>query len=231
MNRSRPLYHVVIVEDDPMVAMLNRRYTQKDKRFVVDKEFNQGQQALDYLRYHPADLLLLDLYMPQMGGLELLRMLRTAGVCVDVILITAASDAASVEQAMRLGVVDYLVKPFAYQRFQQALDHFHRRRQAVQCPVISQESLDKLLHIQADVVNHSIPKGLQQKTLDYICQYLHTQSGGQTCEQIAHGVGLSAVTVRHYMAYLTQTGQVENQVDYSTGGRPSTLYRMAGSGH
>ena len=129
------MYQVVIVEDDPMVAMLNRRYTEKDPRFQVCRECPDGRAALEYLRSHPADLVILDMYMPQMDGLDVLRQLRAAGVSTDVIMITAASDTATVEAAMRLGVVDYLVKPFEYDRFCQALDAFDRRRQAIRAAI------------------------------------------------------------------------------------------------
>lgn len=219
------MYQVVIVEDDPMVAMLNRRYTEKDSRFTVVKEFKTGQSALDYLRFHPVDLVILDMYMPQMNGLDVLRELRSAGVGVDVIMITAARDTATVEAAMRLGVVDYLVKPFEYERFRQALETFDRRRAAIQGERVSQQALDQLLHNNVAAVQaQPVPKGLQEKTLQYIQAYLNEQDEGKTCDQIAHGVGLSAVTVRHYMSYLAQTDQVQSQVDYSTGGRPSVVY-------
>ncbi len=92
------MYQVVIVEDDPMVAMLNRRYTEKDPRFQVCRECPDGRAALEYLRSHPADLVILDMYMPQMDGLDVLRQLRAAGVSTDVIMITAASDTATIPQ-------------------------------------------------------------------------------------------------------------------------------------
>lgn len=220
------MYQVVIVEDDPMVAMLNRRYTEKDTRFTVVKEFKTGQSALDYLRFHPVDLVILDMYMPQMNGLDVLRELRSAGVGVDVIMITAARDTVTVEAAMRLGVVDYLVKPFEYERFRQALETFDRRRAAIQGERVNQQALDELLHHTATTPpsTQAVPKGLQEKTLQYIQTYLKEQHEGKTCDQIAQGVGLSVVTVRHYMSYLSQMGQVQSQVDYSTGGRPSVVY-------
>lgn len=220
------MYQVVIVEDDPMVAMLNRRYTEKDTRFQVVKECSTGQEALDYLRTHPADLVILDMYMPQMNGLDMLRQLRAGGMQADVIMITAASDSPTVEAAMRLGVVDYLVKPFEYQRFRQALENFDRRRDAVRGDTVSQEQLDRFLYRAQKQLpqEQSLPKGLQEKTLRTVQEHLAQQRTGQTCEQIAAGVGLSAVTVRHYVNYLVQTGQAVSQVDYSTGGRPSILY-------
>ncbi len=220
------MYQVVIVEDDPMVAMLDRRYTEKDPRFQVTKECSTGQEALDYLRHHPADLVILDVYMPQMNGLDVLRQLRAAGVSTDVIMITAASDGATIEAVMRLGVVDYLVKPFEYQRFKQALESFDLRRRAAQSTTVSQEQLDRLLY-KAEAAApppEELPKGLQEKTLCIVRDYLRRQTTGQTCEQIAAGVGLSAVTVRHYVNYLAESGQASSQVDYSTGGRPSVLY-------
>ena len=140
------MYQVVIVEDDPMVAMLNRRYTEKDPRFQVCRECPDGWAALEYLRSHPADLVILDMYMPRMDGMDVLRQLRAAGVSTDVIMITAASDTATVEAAMRLGVVDYLVKPFEYERFCQALDAFDRRRQAIRAQSVNQLQPDELLH-------------------------------------------------------------------------------------
>lgn len=228
------MYQVVIVEDDPMVAMLNRRYTEKDPRFRVCRECPDGRAALEYLRAHPADLVILDMYMPQMDGLDVLRQLRAAGVSTDVIMITAASDTATVEAAMRLGVVDYLVKPFEYDRFRQALDAFDRRRQAIRAQSVNQQQLDELLHRGAPVPagekpeEKPLPKGLQQKTLDAICACLKSSTEGLTCEQLAAGAGFSAVTVRHYMHYLEESGRVDSRVDYSTGGRPSVIYTLRG---
>lgn len=221
------MYQVVIVEDDPMVAMLNRRYTEKDQRFQVCRECPDGRAALEYLRSHPVDLVILDMYMPQMDGLDVLRQLRASGVSTDVIMITAASDTATVEAAMRLGVVDYLVKPFEYERFRQALEAFDRRRQAIRAQNVNQQQLDELLHRGAPVAEEkSLPKGLQQKTLEAICNCLKGRPGGLTCEQLAAGAGFSAVTVRHYMHYLEESGRVDSRVDYSTGGRPSVIYTL-----
>lgn len=139
------MYTVVIIEDDPMITRLNRRYVEQDSRFAVVQTFSAAHPALFWLQHNPIDLIILDVYMPQMSGTELLLQLRAKGVDADVIMVTSANDAKTVNDAVRLGAVDYLVKPFAYERFQQALEVFCRRRESVQRDSFSQDALDHTL--------------------------------------------------------------------------------------
>lgn len=220
------MYTVVIVEDDPMITELNRRYAEKDGRFTVAQTFSQPRRALDWLRHNPADLVILDFYMPQMNGLEFLRAVRAAGVESDVIMITAANDAATVEALTRLGVVDYLVKPFAYERFFRALDAFCRRHSAMRGS-LDQTALDNLLHAVPPAPT-TLPKGMQAQTQERVLACMRDNPGhAYTCEEIAAASGLSVVTVRRYMGYLAQQGQVTGDMNYGTGGRPCLVYRLA----
>lgn len=219
------MYTVVIVEDDPMITELNRCYAERDGRFTVTQTFSQPRRALDWLRHNPADLVILDFYMPQMNGLELLRAIRSAGVEADVIMITAANDAATVEALTRLGVVDYLVKPFAYERFCAALDAFCRRRSAMRGS-LDQSALDNLLHT-APPGPATLPKGMQPQTQERVLACMRAAPDrAYTCEEIAVAAGLSVVTVRRYMGYLAQQGQVTGDMNYGTGGRPCLVYRL-----
>lgn len=218
------MYRVVIADDEPMIAMLNRKFTEKDKRFHVVREFCNGADALHWLLEHPADLLVLDMYMPVLSGLELLRQLRANEVNIDVIMVTAAHDTKTLNALLKLGVTDYLVKPFTVQRYQQALDTFCQHRETVSNQgKVTQTDIDRLLHLPP--VDNGAPKGLQEKTLELICEFLHS-CGDQphTCEEIAAHVGLSVVTVRRYMPYLSEQGKVDRKINYDTGGRPSMIY-------
>ena len=162
------MYTTVIIEDDPMITRLNRRYIEQDSRFAVVQTFSAAHPALFWLQRNPIDLIILDVYMPQMSGTELLLQLRAEGVDADVIMVTSANDAKTVNDAARLGAVDYLVKPFAYERFRQALDVFCRRRESVQRDSFSQEALDHTL-FQAAMPTQPVtpPKGLQSQTLSH----------------------------------------------------------------
>lgn len=222
------MYQVVIVEDDPMVAMLNRKFIEKDKRFTVCQRFQDGRSALSYLTNSPPDLVILDVYMPVLTGLELLRELRARCVETDVIMVTAANDTKTLDALMKLGVVDYLVKPFTYARFQQALETFCHHRQAVSRQgCVNQSEIDRLF---APHPTQDAPKGLQEKTLALIRDCLQdAPPQGYTSEELSGRVGLSAVTIRRYLSYMAEQGDAESTVDYDTGGRPSMRYRRKGS--
>ena len=219
------MYQTVIVEDDPTISLLHRTFLARDNRFALARAFSNGHEALEWLLHHTADLIILDVYMPRMTGLELLRTLRMEGIGIDVIMVTAANDSKTVDALLKLGVTDYLVKPFAASRFQQALDTFCQHREAVSHDNVSQQELDALFPPAAPAV--SIPKGLQTRTLDRIRACLRQiPQAGATCETIADCSGFSTVTVRRYLTYLVSQGEAVTQVNYDTGGRPCMLYRL-----
>lgn len=226
------MYQTVIVEDDPTISLLHRNFLARDNRFTLVRAFLNGDSALQWLLQHPVDLVILDVYMPRMTGLELLRSLRAAKVGTDVIMVTAANDNKTVSALMKLGVTDYLVKPFAASRFQQALDTFCQHREAISAHEnVSQEDLDALFspsHPVSPPSSPAIPKGLQTRTLERIRACLRQVSQpGATCESIAERSGFSIVTVRRYLSYLVDQGEAVSLVNYDTGGRPCMLYHSS----
>ena len=216
------MYKVVIVEDDHMISMLNRSFTERDSRFQVEKEFGSGRKALHWLAENPVDLILLDVYMPLMTGVEFLRQLRQLGSCTDVIVVTAAHETETLQALRMLGIVDYLIKPFTPERFQQALESFCQLRNALvgkEC--VCQSDVDKLMHQAMQKMD--IPKGLQEKTLEKIRLELSLTTG-QTCDTVACHVGVSAVTARRYLNFLLERGEADSGINYDTGGRPCMVY-------
>jgi response regulator of citrate/malate metabolism len=221
----------VIVEDDLMVASINSQFTKRNPNIQIVATFHNGKDALDYLKKSDADLVLLDLYMPDCTGLELLSELRSIGSEIDVIMITAANDAEHINEALQLGIVDYLIKPFQYERFAQALDKYLVRKKAIESGVsFTQEEIDRLVNAStpsASTKKTELQKGVQQKTLDKIRVCLSAHPGNYLpCEQIASETGLSRVTIRRYMNFLIEENEVTSMIDYSTGGRPSILYQI-----
>ena len=125
------MFNVLIVEDDPMVAMINEQYIKRNKNFKVIGKCKDGKSALDFLCQNQVDLLVLDVYMPHTNGFELLREIRSRQMTVEAIMVTAANGRESLEEALHLGIVDYLVKPFTFDRFQMALEKFIAQNNAL----------------------------------------------------------------------------------------------------
>lgn len=219
----------VIVEDDLMVASINQQFALKTPGVNIAATFHNGRDALSFLSKNKIDLLLLDLYMPEFTGLELLSALRQAGNNIDVIMITAANDAGHINDALHLGIVDYLVKPFQYERFAEAMDKYLLRKSVMKSGMeFTQSDIDQLIHMtrpSAESKDLNLQKGMQRQTLEKIRSCLNAHpSGSLTCEQIASETELSKVTVRRYMNFLIEQNEVTSMVDYSTGGRPSIRY-------
>lgn len=227
------MYEVLIVEDDPMVSMINKQYVNKNPHFHVCQVCNNGSSALEYLENNTVHLVILDQFMPQMNGLTLLKQIREREIPVSVIMVTAANDGATIEEALRLGIVDYLVKPFLASRFDQALENFLSRQDAFHdLSKFKQHHIDALLENnlgQNTKTNEDLPKGIQEQTLERMKEFLRDNETKEfTSEAVASEVGLSKVTVRRYMNYLLEKNTIVERMNYETGGRPCMLYRWNG---
>ena len=220
-------YSVLIVDDDPMVAMINEQYVCKNKQFKVIGSCRNGNEALSFLEKTPADLVILDVYMPDMDGVETLKQIRAKKISSEVIMVTAANDVVTLEDTMHLGVIDFLIKPFAFERFQIALEKFLANRRAFKdSSVLNQSSVDSIITNATKIGGKEYPKGIQEKTLSLIRDYFNKNEGWLCGDVIAQNVGLSSVTIRRYMNFLVGSGEIEESINYETGGRPSMLYRI-----
>ena len=222
------MYKVLIVEDDPMVAMINEQFVSRHKDFVVAHKCNDGKSSLEYLDENKVDLIILDVFMPYMDGFETLRQIRKKQIPVDVIMVTAANEREQLKEGLHLGVVDYLVKPFTFERFKVALDKFIAQSEALKdLDKVNQKNIDFLIDKSRKKTNELYPKGIQEKTLQTIIEHLkENKNKWLTGDEIAEKVGLTGVTVRRYMTHLSEVGIVIADMNYGTGGRPCMLYKL-----
>lgn len=222
------MYKVLIVEDDPMVAMINEQYISYDKQFLIAGKCRDGKSALEFLEKNSVDLIILDVFMPHTDGFETLRQIRKKQIPVDVIMVTAANDRESLEEALHLGIIDYLVKPFTFERFRMALEKFVAQTGALkQLGILNQKNIDFIIENSRKKSEDMHPKGIQDKTLRLILAHLKENKNiWMTGDEIADKIGLTGVTVRRYMNYLAETGMVTSEMNYGTGGRPCMLYKI-----
>ncbi|MEN8905325.1 MAG: response regulator [Clostridiales bacterium] len=221
------MIHVLIVEDDPMVAHLNRKYIESIEGFKVTGEATNGEQAMVFCKKQRVDLIILDIYMPKLDGIEFLKTLRKEFILIDVILVTASKDTETIDIALKLGAIDYLIKPFEYNRLKKSLNNYLKRMEVLNSSKsIIQEDLDKLTYLSEEKLKNTLIKGLHKNTLNMIIEFFKTNEKWEhTSEELAEKLNLSRVTIRRYMEYLESTGEIIMEIQYGTVGRPSHLYR------
>jgi CitB family two-component system response regulator MalR len=220
------MIRVLLVEDDPMVAQLNRTYLGRVEGFEIAGAVRSAAEALSVLRAQPVDLLLLDIFMPGQSGLELMDEIRAKALAVDVIFVTAARDTATLDRALKLGAMDYLIKPFEFERLEAALERYRDTRRMIRRgEALDQAELDRRLARRSGEGRRAegLPKGLDRSTLDRVLRAVADQPAEApwfTSEEIAQQVGLSRVSVRKYFEFLSGLKVLRMEPGYGTGGRP-----------
>ncbi|MDU2063601.1 MAG: response regulator [Sporomusaceae bacterium] len=214
--------HVLIVEDDPMVAELNRRYLMKLQGILSITLAASVKEALQVLQCKKIDLILLDIYMPDTNGLQFLSILRKNNAKTDVIVVTASRDSMHIQEALRLGAVDYLVKPFEYTRVCEAIETYQSRRRIIKTEELDQKAIDRyLLHRPTEP---EMPKGLDKVTLEHVRELVGQLTEPFTAEEAGALLGVSRITARRYLEYLVSRDEVQKDFSYGSVGRPVCKY-------
>lgn len=223
---AAPDLRVLIVEDDDDVAALHERLISRTPGFAVAGRAATLRAALQGLTDVEPDLVLLDMHLPDGSGLDLLRRLRAARPdAFDVIAVTAAADLPSVEQSMRLGVADYLVKPFPPAELPRRLEAYAaglRSRRGLAEPRLTQEDIDRLR--APAPAPAGLPKGLSEQPLERVVEELRGR-GPQTAAELGEALGMSRVSARRYLEHLAREGRAEAEPQYGEVGRPKLRYR------
>ena len=219
------MINVLVVEDDPMVAQLHEHYLSQIKGFQLCDVANNGDMALKLLSKKSYDLLILDIFMPTMDGLQLLARIREHGFDVDVIIVSAANDKDKIKQASRLGAVDYIIKPFEFERFNLALNNYLKRYNIVsEQSILEQSDLDQTIIRREEQVAVSLPKGLDKNTLATVWQCICQLEGMFTTEEVASKVGISRVSIRKYLEFLKSLHLLKLDLHRGSVGRPVYKY-------
>ena len=223
------MIRALVVDDDAMTASIHRSYVERVPGFEVVGEAHTGKQALELTHALAPDLLLLDIYLPDIGGLEVLRRLREPDAPhVDVIAVTAAKDVHTLRSAIHGGVIHYLVKPFFFDTLRERLEGYaalHGRLERLRDP--DQHDIDHVFSLLRSRRRHALPKGISAPTLELVIDALRDADEDVTAVAVSERSGISRGTARRYLEYLALTGAIELSLRYGTTGRPEHLYRWA----
>ncbi|NUR84379.1 MAG: response regulator [Nonomuraea sp.] len=218
------MIRVLVVDDDFMVARIHSGYVARQPGFEVVGVAHTGAQALEAVSEYRPDLVLLDIYLPDISGLEVLKALND----VDVLMISAAKDVPTVREAMRSGAFNYLIKPFTADALSERLQQYAdtRRRLTAIGPEARQDDVDRLFGTPK--ATDPLPKGLSVATCAIVERTLRETPGDLSAAEAAERAGLSRVSARRYLEYLCAAGRAELRPRYGTAGRPEHRYRWIG---
>jgi len=222
---------VLVVEDDPVVGDINKEFAERLEGFQVVGVARTAAAAMEAVQRLRPDLVLLDVYMPDGDGVQLLKEIRRMDGDVDVIPVTAARSASVVKDLVRNGAVGYIIKPFKFERFAAALQAYRRWRASLDGESsLTQAEVDRLRRVLVTPLENELPKGLDYLTLRTITDLLDRRREFLTAEEVAEEVGASRVTARRYLEYLAEVGQAEVKLVYGAVGRPVRRYQLVDLG-
>jgi response regulator of citrate/malate metabolism len=222
------MIRTLVVDDDYRVAELHCAYVERVQGFQLAGRAHTGAEAIQSVDQLLPDLVLLDIYLPDMSGLEVLQRLRDEDhPAVDVVAITAAREVDSLRAAMRGGVVHYLIKPFLFAAFEEKLlSYAAARERMARIGKAEQGDVDRIFGALRSARGESLPKGLSDSTLDLIIQVLGRSQSGLPAAAVAEAAGVSRVTARRYLDHLCQLGRAEVAMRYGGPGRPEHRYQL-----
>jgi response regulator of citrate/malate metabolism len=227
---------VLVVEDEPVASAAHAAYVGRIPGFSLAGTAPDGQSALRLLTElaaagQPVELVLLDMNLPDLHGLDIARRMRAAGILADIIAITAVREVAIVRSAVAIGVVQYLIKPFTYATFADKLGSYRLFRQQLASPAAgagragaSQSDVDQAFASLRAPSELPLPKGLSGSTLDSVKEYLKQQPSAVSATEVMAALGMSRVTARRYLEYLADAGAATRAPRYGTPGRPENEY-------
>lgn len=217
---------VVIVEDDPMVALINKKYVEMIDGFRVVGTVSNKEDLVKILKEKDVSLILMDVYLPKENGIQILKYIRDIGILTEVIMMTAADNSEEIKTAFAYGAIDYLIKPFEFDRFKKAIDKYNKKRELLGEDKLDQSAVDRLYNdINSDSKRNELPKGINRNTLNKIYDVIRNDNKEfWTIRQISKLTGVSNVTIKKYIDYLESIDEALVTIDYGNIGRPEYKY-------
>ena len=218
---------VVVIDDDFRVAKIHSSFVSRVEGFSVVGVAHSGADAIEVVKDTEPDLILLDLYLPDVFGLDLLNQLRVQGLRGDAIVISAGNDSSTVQQAVQLGVNNYLLKPFTFADLQHRLEDYRQQRAAAHPYRLDDQSeIDRIFGRSGTTAIEQLPKGLSPQTATLILTEVAKSAGGLSALECAELVGVSRVSARRYLEHYTSRGLMNVSLRYGTAGRPERRYAV-----
>jgi response regulator of citrate/malate metabolism len=221
---------VLVVDDDYHVAHAHALSVGRVEGFEVIGEAHTAGEAERLVEEQAPDLLLLDMYLPDFSGLDLVRRLAAGGRAVpDFLLVTAARDIESVRSAMQLGALYYLVKPFSVAALREQLEAYRSwTEQLLRTPPsarpVDQSLVDSLYSLRGTPPRRAAT-GALQPTVARVLEIVTRAPGPVGAAEVAEILGASRPTAQRHLATLVKKQLLDIALTYGSTGRPEHRYQ------
>lgn len=230
---------VLVVDDDFRVASVHVGFVQAVPGFRVVGQAGSAAEALRQARELRPELVLMDVYLPDGDGLDVVRQLLAdpdpstgAGAAPAVIVISAANDLATVRRAVQLGALHYLVKPFGFAELAERLTAFRdaQERIAALGEAASQDDVNRLFDLMRPGPAAPPPDEGRRlaPTLQAVLDAVAARRSDVSAQEIATAIGISRTTAQRALTQLEQSGLVRLELRYGSTGRPEHRYVVRG---
>ncbi|MCM3743986.1 response regulator [Sporosarcina luteola] len=219
---------ILIIEDDKRIADIHKRFIEKLEGFTVVGSAHTGEEAKDWVQALTPDLVLLDVYLPDALGTEIMGFIHENSPDTDIIFITAAAEVDIVKKAYRRGVADYILKPLTFDRFRESLLSYRAKREKLAGEgTMKEDSIDFLwnkTNTTVEITENLPPKGIDPITKEKVISHMKQVEGGITAETLGVDIGVSRSTARRYLEHLVSEKRAYTELIYGSVGRPERRY-------
>ena len=227
---------VLLIEDDPMVREVNRQFIEQINGFSLVGYAGNGIEGIEKIKQLQPELVFMDVFMPEQDGIITLGKIREEHLPVDVIAVTAANDMPTVQRILHLGVYDYIMKPFTFERIEQTLMNYQAYKKKIgDMQDLTQHDVDHLMQqripdqivvppVTEAIVINELPKGFNRATLDKVLAYIQESNEAVSAEEVSTYIGTARVTARRYLDFLEKQSLLKVDIQYGSVGRPIHRY-------
>lgn len=223
------MIRVAIAEDDFRIGKIHEAYIEKIEGMSVVGSALNASDTLELLDKQSVDLLLMDIYMPDRLGTDLLQEIRESYPGLDIIMITASTDKSFLEKSLEYGVFQYLIKPVDIKKFNKTMERYKKKKRLFQeTKEVNQKLLESIFGTDQSAIiqKNNLPSGIDSVTLQKVMDLLQSFPEGITSEKFGEKMGASRTTARRYLEYLVGTGYLKTESVYGIVGRPERRYYL-----
>lgn len=228
------MFNVLLIDNDPMDRDIISKYIKGLDGFLLLNSFDNIKNCKDFILQNQIDLILIDIHLSKEEGLGFIKWVRKKGLDIAIIVITSDKSSSHIREALRFGTVDYIVKPFTYERLKMALNCFKERRAILESKqTLSQEELDNLFldfnsNLRSEVSDKEyMCKGFNRYTYNTILNFIKENYKDYfSADEISEECGLAVVTVRRYLEYMKEEDVLVKITEYRKIGRPQNRYKL-----